>query len=94
MTRLEQARAAARRSAEIAAARRAKIPGWVEPAKGEYDWRRELRETAKPAEGADIFYALKAERLAAQAAQAATVVDSPETAISDADSDPAHMLTA
>ncbi|MGO4488259.1 hypothetical protein ACWGOE_06480 [Leucobacter chromiiresistens] len=91
MNRLEQAQAAARRSAEIAAARRAKIPGWVEPAKGEYDWRRELRDTARPPEGADIFYALKAARLAAQAG---TSVGSPETAISDANSDPAHMLTA
>lgn len=93
MNRLEQARAAARRSAEIAAERAARIPGWTPPTEEEMTERRRQRnrEFVKAQGAADIFYALKAERLAAQAA---TSVDSPETAISDAISDPAHMLTA
>ena len=49
------------------------------------------REFFRAQGAADLFYALKAERLAAQAG---TSVDSPETAISDTNSDPAHMLTA
>ncbi|NWL35536.1 hypothetical protein [Paenarthrobacter nitroguajacolicus] len=79
MNRLEQARAAARRSSEIAAARRARIPGWTEPTEEMTERRRLMnREFVKAQGAADIFYALKAERLAAQEG---TSVDSPETAI-------------
>lgn len=91
MDRLDQARAAARRSSEIAAARRGRIPGWTEPEEHMTDRRRQMnREFTKALQGADTFYALLAEH---RAAQAATCVDSPETAISDANADPAHMLT-
>lgn len=90
MNRINQAQAAARRSAEIAAARN--IPGWTPPTADEMKERRRQRnrEFLKAQGAADIFYALKAERLAAQVA---TPVDSPETAISDAIDAPAHMLT-
>lgn len=90
MDRVTQAQAAARRSAEIAAARN--IPGWTPPTDEEMKERRRQRnrEFVKAQGAADIFYALKAERLAAQAA---TSVDSPETAISDANSLKAHIPT-
>lgn len=91
MDRLEQAQAAARRSAEIAAARRGKIPGWNPPAQSDnHHQRQRSREFASALGGYDAFLAVKAERLAAQAA---TPVDSPETAISDADSPKAHIPT-
>jgi hypothetical protein len=93
MNTLEQARAAARTSARIAAERTARIPGWTPPTDEEMKERRRQRnrEFVKAQGAADIFYALKAERLAAQTG---TSVDSPETAILDASTDPAHMLTA
>lgn len=80
MDRLAQAQAAARRSSEIAAARRAKIPGWTPPTEEEMTERRRQRnkEFVRAQGASEIFYALKAERLAAQAA---TSVGSPETAI-------------
>jgi len=48
------------------------------------------REFNKALQGADTFYTLLAEH---RAAQAATSVHAPETAISHAIDDPAHMLT-
>lgn len=92
MNRLEQARAAARRSAQIAAAREARMPGWTPPTEEEMTERRRQRnrEFVKAQGAADIFYALKAERLTAQAG---TSVDSPDPAISDAISPEAHIPT-
>lgn len=82
MNRLEQAQAAARTSARIAAGKEARMPGWTPPTEEMKARRRMMnREFVKAQGAADIFYALKAERLAAQAA---TSVDPPETAISDA----------
>lgn len=80
MTRLEQARAAARNSARIAAERTARIPGWTPPTDEELTERRRQRnrEFVKAQGAADLFYALKAERLAAKAG---TSVDSPDTAV-------------
>lgn len=92
MNRLEQNQAAAEHAARIAAGKEAMMRGWTPPSAEEMkERRRKMNSVFIAAQGAaDIFYALKAERLAAQAG---TSVDSPDPAISDAISPKAHIPT-
>ncbi|MDI6944205.1 hypothetical protein QMO46_11960 [Microbacterium barkeri] len=52
--------------------------------------RKQSEKFARALQGYDTFMAVKAQRLAARAA---TAVDSPETAISDANSPEPHIPT-
>ncbi|MEU4014247.1 hypothetical protein AB0E56_03185 [Microbacterium sp. NPDC028030] len=76
MDRIIQNQAAAQRTREIAEERSRKmVPAAKRPSQQQ---RQKSREFANALGGYDAFQAVKAERLAAQAA---TDVDSPETAI-------------